>query len=225
MTTHPRLISVIHYENNDQVMRNAERTVNAGFDGTFLINMTGDDAVLPSTAQTVKRNWPQLLVGTNLLSTCPYKAFQFNLLFGLDMTWTDQQLTHSSLETVTSDTENLARALAVHPEHCYFTGVAFKHQPHEPDPRIAARRAREFGMIPTTSGSKTGSPADHRVVAQLKRNLKPGSPLAIASGITLDNVYLFSPHVSHILVATGVSSSFFEFDPNKLKSVYNSVHA
>lgn len=45
------------------------------------------------------------------------------------------------------------------------------------------------------------------------------APLAIASGVTPDNVSAFLPHVSHILVSTGVSASFHEFDPARLRAL------
>jgi predicted TIM-barrel enzyme len=84
---------------------------------------------------------------------------------------------------------------------------------------MAARLAVNLGFIPTTSGHSTGVAADPSHVEAMRKLLEPGDPLAIASGITPENAELFLPFVSHVLVSTGVSSSFHEFDPAKLRAL------
>jgi predicted TIM-barrel enzyme len=105
--------------------------------------------------------------------------------------------------------------LAKHPTHLVFAGVAFKHQRPEPNPELAARMADKFGFIASTSGSATGVAAEVDKIARLRTALGD-APLAIASGVTPENVHEYAPHLSHILVATGVSESFHEFDYEKL---------
>ncbi len=212
---HCKIIPVIHYENDAQAIRNAERAYDAGCDGVFLIHMDGDNELLAPIACRIKSRWADnLLVGVNYLGLDPVKAVLRNVADGLDMTWTDVQLTHSSADPWTF-AEMIQTALAKHPAHQVFAGVAFKHQRPEPHPEQAARMADKFGLIATTSGSATGVAAEVDKIARLRAAIGD-APLAIASGVTPENVHEYAPHLSHILVATGVSESFHEFDYEKL---------
>lgn len=211
------IIPVIHYEDDDQAMRNAARAQAAGCDGVLLIQMDGSNTGLVSVAQEIKAQWPDLLVGVNHLGLDPSRSLAVNLAADLDMTWTDMQPTHTEFPD-----EDLKKRLSRRlrgKSHLLFTGVAFKHQRHEPDPVASARDAIERGFIPTTSGPATGVAADPSQIARLRKGIGPDAPLAIASGITPDNFAMFAPHLSHVLVATGVSSSFHEFDEELLASL------
>jgi predicted TIM-barrel enzyme len=212
---HCNVIPVIHYQDDEQAMRNAERVVDAGCDGVFLIHMDGENELLAPIACRIKARWTdRILVGINYLGVDPAKAALANIANGLDMTWTDVQLTHSSAEPWTY-AEMVQAALAKTPQHRLFTGVAFKHQRSEPQPELAARMADKFGFIATTSGAATGVAAEVAKIARLRAALGD-APLAIASGVTPENVHEYGPYLSHILVATGVSESFYEFDYEKL---------
>lgn len=215
-TMRPSIIPVIHYANDGQAMRNAARAFDAGCEGVFLIHMEGRNQLLPRISQEIKDLWPDRLVGINHLGMDAADAVRLNIAAGMDMTWTDEQPTHSGLAPWT-DAQELADAKAADPSHLVFVGVAFKHQRREDDPVLAAAKAVEFGFIPTTSGSATGVAADDGAIARLREGMGADAPLGIASGVTPDNVHLFAPHLSHILVATGVSKSFHEFDEGLLR--------
>lgn len=215
-----KVLPVIHYESDEQAVRNAEVAFEAGCAGIFLIHMdAGDDknALLAPIARFIKRRWPDKLVGINYLGKDPADAVCANIQDGLDMTWTDAQLTHSKASPWDS-AERVRAAQAENPKHLVFAGVAFKHQRHEPQPEQAAVRAHEFGFVPTTSGSATGVAAEVGKIESMRRALGD-APLAIASGVTPENAREFAPHLSHVLVATGVSESFYEFDFEKLYQV------
>lgn len=211
---HTHIIPVIHFESDAQAMRNAERVFDAGCEGVFLIHMDGENELLAPVALRIKSRWPHKLVGINYLGMDPAKAILANVANGLDMTWTDMQLTHSSAEPWTQ-AKMIQTALVKCPSHLVFAGVAFKHQWPEPQPELAARMAGKFGFVPTTSGSATGVAAEVEKVVRMRQALRD-APLAIASGITPENVHEYAPYLTHILVATGVSESFYEFDYEKL---------
>ena len=213
MRTH--VIPVIHYASDEQAIRNAELAFDVDCAGIFLIHMDGENHLLAPVAQVIKARWPSKLVGINFLGAEPADAVAANIANGLDMTWTDVQLTHSAAAPWTQ-AECVREALARSPKHMVFAGVAFKHQRAEPQPELAAQKARDFGFIPTTSGSATGVAAEEGKVVKLRAALGDAAPLAIASGITPENVHKFAPSLTHILVATGVSSNFYEFDFEKL---------
>lgn len=219
-----RIIPVIHHADDAQAMRNAERAFEADCDGVLLIHMEGRNDLLPTVAAAIKARWPDRIVGMNLLGFDPVEALDAVAACGLDATWTDEQVTYT--EAARGEAERVAEALRRAPAgHLLFAGVAFKHQRREPDPAAAARRAVELGMIPTTSGPATGVAAGVEDVASLRAALGPDAPLAIASGVTPANARLFAPLLSHVLVATGVSSSFHEFDPAALRALRRSCDA
>jgi predicted TIM-barrel enzyme len=216
------VMPVIHYASDEQALRNAARAFDAGCAGVFLIEMEGNDRPLPSVARAVKERWPGLLVGINFLGSGPEEAVLANVALGLDMTWTDAQLTHSS-GAPWALAGRVREAAARAPGHLVFAGVSFKHQMDEPRPNFAARKAVEFGFVPTTSGAATGVAAPESKIAALRAGLAPDAPLAIASGIDPANVLGFAPFLTHVLVATGVSSSFHEFDETKLRRLQSLV--
>jgi predicted TIM-barrel enzyme len=217
------VIPVIHYANDKLALRNAEIAFDAGCEGVFLIHMEHNNRLLAPVAQVIKARWPDKLVGINYLGMAPALAVMKNITNGLDMTWTDAQLTHSAAGPWAL-AARVREASANQPGHLVFAGVAFKHQLDEPNPVLAAQKALEFGFIPTTSGPATGVAADVDQVATLRSAIGAEAPLAIASGITPENVGEFAPHLSHILVATGVSASYHELDFEKLYRLCSGVH-
>lgn len=219
----PRIIPVVHYADDAQALRNAERAFDADCDGIMLIEMQGRHSRrLIALAGEIKARWPDRLAGINLLGTEPLLALRPSMDARLDMTWTDEQLTHSS-GLQDDEADDVRGLMTSAPGHLMFVGVAFKHQRHEPDPRRAAREAARLGFVPTTSGSATGVAAETGRIADLRDALGPDAPLGIASGITPDNAAAFAPHLTHILVATGVSSSFHEFDAQLLRDLVRTV--
>lgn len=213
---------VIHVLDDEQALRNAARVAEAGCPGVLLIQMEGQNGPLLHAARLVREQFPALRVGVNLLGCDPDVALALSLDNGFDMTWTDEQLTHSSRAGFI-EARNVFHTLAEAEGHEFFVGVAFKHQAYEPDPVGAARRATALGMIATTSGPATGHAADPSAIAALRAGIGDGDCLAIASGITPSNAALFAPHLTHMLVATGISASFHEFDPVLLRDLMAAV--
>lgn len=213
------VIPVIHYSSDEQCIRNAERVFEADCEGVFLIEMDGDNRWLTPVARVIKERWPHKIVGINFLGVDPEDAVAANVAAGLDMTWTDIQLTHSHAGPW-ERAQRIRKVMGLNPGHLLFSGVSFKHQRDEPMPGFSALKAVEFGFIPTTSGPSTGVAAEEGKISDLRLALGADAPLAIASGITPENVHSFAPYLTHVLVATGVSSSFHEFDSRKLHSLH-----
>jgi len=95
-----------------------------------------------------------------------------------------------------------------------FASVAFKYQPLDSDPESAASTARAQGFIPTTSGEATGVAPELKKIVSMSDH---GKNLAIASGLSLANIDLFKPYISHALIASSVSVDDYHFDYEKLK--------
>jgi hypothetical protein len=221
MTT---IIPVIHYADDNQAMRNAERAIEAGCAGVMLIEMRGQNAGLLFIGGAIKRRWPAAHVGINHLGAEFEQAAHQNIGAALDSTWTDDQLTYSSAP-IDPGAIRISRALESAPPHAVFCAVAFKYQADEADPADAAAKAVSLGFIPTTSGPATGVAANPARIERMRELIGPKAPLALASGITPDNAQAFAPLLSHMLVATGVSASFHEFDPARLRALVEAVRS
>lgn len=114
--------------------------------------------------------------------------------------------------------DQLGRALAQfagsQPQIRLFASVAFKYRPHEPDPPLAAKNALDCGFIPTTSGIATGVAADLGKIVAMSKAI--GGKLAIASGMTPENIGEYAPYLSDCLVSTGISLDDFRIDEDRL---------
>lgn len=205
----PLVFPVIHVQHLARTLHNADVAFDAGCDGVFLISMDGHDEVLEAQARAVKAKYPDKLVGINFLSRSAADAIDISASAGMDMTWIDNAQVHT--EQSLDLAQRIAKELQRFPNHQLFAGVAFKYQRPEPNPALAAQRAQELGFIPTTSGPGTGHAADLHKISVMNHGVG-GGPLAIASGITPDNVLDYAPYLSHILVATGVSLNEHDFD-------------
>jgi predicted TIM-barrel enzyme len=76
--------------------------------------------------------------------------------------------------------------------------------------------------VVTTSGKGTGWAADIKKIQKMKQAMGD-FPLAIASGVTPENVTTYLPVADCFLVATGISRNFYEFDLAKTRQLINVV--
>jgi len=84
--------------------------------------------------------------------------------------------------------------------------------------------ASKYMDVVTTSGPGTGQASNVSKIQRMKSSI--GSfPLAIASGITPENVHQYIEFADCFLVATGISHSWTELDPKRVESLVAKVHA
>lgn len=203
---------VIHVRDGLQTLQNTNIAMAAGCHGIMLISMHGDDDILDPIAAHLRIHFPGIRIGVNYLTMKAPDALMRSQSEGYAATWTDRQ--EFTCGKPTNDAFHMRANLRA--GHLFFAAVAFKGQAADLMPGYSARIAADGGLIPTTSGSKTGVAPDVEKIAGMRRSLKPDQPLAIASGVSPENIGSFAPLVSHILVSTGVSKSFYEFDAYKL---------
>ena len=85
----------------------------------------------------------------------------------------------------------------------YFGGVAFKYQRHVDNLALAAQIATQYVDVITTSGEGTGLAPDYEKVASMKASVG-NSPIAIASGISPENIATYKDVANCYLVATSL---------------------
>jgi hypothetical protein len=204
---------VIHVDDQEQAIRCAGIAHEAGCVGVFLISMHGNDESLDRIAPRVHQTFPSLKIGVNYLTLRASAALLRSQRLGYAATWTDCQ------EFIGGRVSREARCLSgiLRPGHLFFAAVAFKGQAADDLPGDSAKAAADLGFIPTTSGPGTGVAPDVSKIVGIRECLQNGDPLAVASGLTPENLHHFAPHLSHALVSTGISKSFHEFDAEKLR--------
>lgn len=201
-----KLLPVIHIKSVEQAVRNALLSQDCGAHGCFLIHHSAGREELLDAYAAVREVVGDWWVGLNDLGRDGEK-----LLAGLpsvDGLWVD------SLERNKDVKANFSGML--------FGGTAFKYQKRVNDVAEAARDAARLCDVVTTSGEGTGSaPAVDKI--RTMKGAIGDKPLAIASGITPENVREFLPYTDYFLVATGISSSFHELDAAKVRSLLSEM--
>lgn len=210
-----KIIPVIHHLNHELTLENAKMCAEEQAFGVFLISMTGDNEHLAALARTIKGRHPELLVGINLLGQSAISSIEESLDFSLDMTWSDNPIVTSKV--VTEEAKKIESRIK-NSQHLFFNSVAFKYQKVEDEPGVAAWASAKLGFIPTTSGKATGHAADLTKISEMKKSIGE-EPLAIASGLTPENVNYFIPYIDYGLVATGISDDFHTLSREKLHSI------
>ncbi len=105
----------------------------------------------------------------------------------------------------------------------YFGGVAFKYQREVKDLEVAVEISKSYMDAICTSGKGTGYAADVKKLKRMKSAVGD-FPIAIASGITPDNIEDYLPYVDYYLVATGIGKSFTELDGDKVRILADKIH-
>ena len=217
------VLPVIHVESLEQALRNTLVAREAGADGVFLINHVMTDASLLAIHESVADAFPGGWVGVNCLGMSPEEVFAA-VTPKVSGVWVD----NAEIEEGQEEQPYAQRVAAVRQSRAsdclYFGGVAFKYQRHVDELETACRVAARWMDVVTTSGPGTGEAAEIEKIRRMKLALGD-SPLAIASGITPENVGDYLPHADAFLVATGISRSFSELDPPRVRSLIERVRS
>lgn len=223
-----RLLPVIHLRDPEHTLAQVAIAVECGADGVWLINHAGSSESTFGHFARVRHRNPDVWVGLNLLDLTAHSAMRIvttsfargNRIDGL---WADDAgVTDEGVAPRARLTWKVKEETGWPGE--YFGSVAFKAGPEILHPAQAAEVAGAVMDVVTTSGPATGVPADVDKVRTMKRALGDHR-LAVASGITPDNVGDYLPFVDDYLVATGISRDFHTLDPAKVRALAEAVHA
>ncbi|MDP3727018.1 MAG: BtpA/SgcQ family protein [bacterium] len=220
-------LAVIHVESASQAIEQAAIAREGGADGIFLINHNQPYGFLRRVYISIRQIHPDWWIGLNFLDLTALQAIT-SLPDDASGLWTDNAGVpeSASIEGFAAEqnwmTWQMECSLRPSCNRLYFGGVAFKYQGPVADPAGAAWNATKFMDVITTSGDQTGSPpAVGKIVAM--RDAIGNSPLAIASGIAPENVPAYLSLADCFLVATGISRSFTEFDPARVRALAEAI--
>lgn len=185
----------------DRVTQAAEEAVRRKCAGLFLLSTVdaGDEAVI-NAALYAKRNYKSLKIGINLLGKSAFEAVNISLDSGLDATWSTHPVINPEIGI---EAINIAALLKHHPNHNFFTSVDAMRKTAL-DPATAARRAVDLGFIPVANGQDTEAPPPAENIQAISQGIH-GRRLAIAAGLTPNNIRLYSKYITYAIVGPGIS--------------------
>jgi len=217
----PAILPVIHVESLDQALRNAQIARQAGCDGVFLINHTGSYADLLAVHHAVFNEFPDWWIGVNCLDLRPEQLFE-KINEEVAGVWVDNARIDEQAERQEIAEQIAAARSESGWQGLYFGGVAFKYQRQVDDLERAAILATQYMDVVTTSGSGTGQSAHVDKIRTMKQAIG-AFPLALASGVTPENASQYLQIADCFLVATGISRSWSELDPERVASLVSRV--
>lgn len=203
------LIPVIHMVTINQVMTNVKICTDNGIKKVFLINHHVDVEDLLKCAIMVKVKYPELWVGVNMLGVPATEAIAKKLT-DIDGLWCDESLSR----------EDIVNHKVF--EGLIFSGLAFKYQPQPEDLAYACKEAIRANVVATTSGPATGKAADIEKMKLISHYIG-NNPMAIASGVSIDNVNDYIGLVDYLLVASSITSKGEMIFEDKLKELIEAI--
>jgi len=211
----------------EQALRNVAVAEGAGADGVFLFTHGAgadyeiSDERLLDIYQVAAEAFPQFWIGVNCLGLLPDELFEVISANAMGV-WTDNAMIREESGEQIWPHEVLRIQRRRGWQGLYFGGVAFKYQRPVEDLAQAAGIACHYMDVVTTSGPATGRPADLAKIRMMKESMGD-FPLAIASGITPENVHAYLDVADCFLVATGISKTFEELEPPRVRLLVEKV--
>lgn len=184
------IIPVIHMINEKQVSQNVETCLKCNIKKIFIINHVVTIEDLKRCAINVKNKHPNLWVGINMLGSPVQESL--NLDINIDALWID--------ETIENDHSKQRQFKGM-----VFGGLAFKYQPQPKDLKESCLNVIKNTDVATTSGEGTGKAANINKI-KLIRSFLGNHPMAIASGVSIENIHLYKDIVDYLLVASSITS-------------------
>ena len=229
----PVVLPVIHVLDNEQAESNVKLAIASGCSGVFLINHDfGIDEFLP-IIQHVRNVFPDIWLAVNFLAVTGKDAFPIlgklaSEGIKVDGYWGDDaRIDEFSGRNNQTEAEEILKVKKDSGwDGMYFGGTCFKKQREVLPEHYAtsAELATHFMDVVTTSGVATGHAADLGKIEMFRKACK-GTPIAIASGITPENVHQYSGLIDCIMVATGINieDDFYNIDPTRLEKLMENL--
>ncbi|MCX6725718.1 MAG: adenine phosphoribosyltransferase [Candidatus Shapirobacteria bacterium] len=217
------VLPVVHVKTEKQTLNNVFIAKENGADGAFLISMEGmNHHDLLKMYEVVQKEVPTFWLGINYLDLRAIHVFE-NLNSHINGAWVDDAEIFEQVN-LQLNAEKISEARKKSGwKGLYFGGVAFKYQREVNNYKKVAEIAKHYMDVITTSGTQTGSAPDLRKIEIMKEAVGD-SPLAIASGISPENVGKFKKVADCFLVATSILKPGTEdFDPSKVKELIEAV--
>lgn len=199
-------------------IRNTRIALENGADGVFLIGHGMHFHDLAEIYGDVRKQFLEAWIGVNFLDIAATKNWDglsslARRCEGLNALWIDGMPN---------------KKLDVPPSIQIFGGVAFKYlAPHLSGRALAeeCEHAAWYVDVATTSGSSTGSAPSVEKLKTIRGHLEGRIPLAVASGVSADNIRLFFEDADIFLVASSICERYTAYGneeylvPEKVRTI------
>lgn len=177
---------------------NAKIAFGNGADGIFLIGHNVSASDMLYLYENVRKQYPDKWIGINFLDlslkNLPSLLSHVKQCVELNALWTDQMPVMELKQSLPSRVE-------------LFGGIAFEYlnpNPTDDELAVACVKIKEVADVATTSGNYTGVAPTLDKLAKIRR-LIGDMPLAVASGISMNNISTIGKIADNFIVATSVS--------------------
>ncbi len=212
---------VIHVESKEQAIKNTQIAKDAECDGVFLINHKISPEELLKIHAKVAQEFPKWWIGINCLGFTNEQMFKIATpeMSGI---WTD----NAGINEFAKDQFYAQHIQLIKEKNgwdgIYFGGVAFKYQREVEDLEAACKIAYKYIDVVTTSGPGTAQAAEVNKIERMHNALGKW-PLAIASGITTNNIESYLDKATCFLVASGINKTWADLDESLVKQLVEKI--
>ncbi len=230
-----KVFPVVHINTPETAVVQAKSALDLGADGVYLIDHKSYTDAVFTTLDQLRLERPDSYAGVNLLGNnalSSVQKLQKRAKAGAgeipSALWVDDIRDYrgypAELPKQVKDNDPTLSHMRI------LGGIAFKYTLTFTDnPRIATRETLALlnaTDVITTSGSGTGTAPSVAKIRAMKA-VSANKPLAVASGISLDNIERYAGIVDEILVASSVETDPYSgiFDRTKLEAFINKVHS
>jgi len=226
-TAGPAILPVIHALSYQQTAYNVGVAMRVGAQGVFLINHDFEFEEMIPIIREIRIRFQWLWLGVSFPGVTGKDAFPILGDLEKQGLHIDAYWAANARIDETSDKQTQADEIKQLRDNCgwsgmYFGGTAFKMQREvdAKDYKKSASLACQYMDVVTTSGVATKEAADFGKI-QAFRDACNDHPLAVAAGITPDNVAHYAPLLDAILVDDGINfdEDCYNINPEKLQSV------
>jgi uncharacterized protein len=219
---------VIHPISRDAAVESIRVVHAAGVRGVFLIDQGMDERGVLRLVLDARERLPSLWVGVNLLGRRPADALRTALEAcegRIDGLWCDNAGIDERATSQTYADELVLARRRTSWTGLYFGGVAFKYQREiaASDLSRAAALAAPYMDVICTSGPGTGKAAEVDKLRVMREAVGSETAIALASGVTADNVEAYLPHVDSFLVGTGIEERLGVIDAAKVSALHYAI--
>lgn len=220
-------LPVIHPISKVNALNSIRTAIESDADGIFLINQGMSISQILDFIPQVHRLYPDLWIGVNFLGLKPEKVIELIVNLPVSGIWSDNADIDEKSDTQLAGERFQNVRQKTNWQGLYFGGVAFKYQRKVPILLLpdAANKASTWMDIITSSGPGTGYAASVKRVKALRKGAGT-HPLALASGISPENVAKFLPYIDVYLVASAIETAKYSgiLVPERTKLLSEKIH-
>lgn len=220
------ILPVLSCYSFEQFIKNIELMyelyVNNYIGGIWITSSNSDVKIITQTLKWCLDKFPSLWIGVNLVGESIIKVLEFIFENNPNGLWIDKSYindkTYQNIPEIIIDQFNKANWNGL-----YFGGTFFKYVSQEGDFNKILENSIKYMDIVTTSGDGTGIEIEKNKIIEINKVCSSKIKIAIASGITENNIYELSKYSDIFIVGTSLYDGNFNIIPNKVISLYKKM--